>query len=76
MYYKSYSNPIINNYHYTTDGNRMSNPIEGEKHLVSNACVPLNELPDEQKGVTVKVAGKTLFEVRDSEVELRSENFY
>ncbi len=76
MYYKSYSNPIINNYHYTTDGNRMSNPIEGEKHLVSHACVPLNELPDEQKGVTVKVAGKTLFEGRDNEVELKSDNFY
>ena len=76
MYYKSYSNPIINNYHYTTDGNRMSNPISGEKHLISSACVPLNELPDEQKGVTAKVAGKSLFEVRDNEAELKNDNFY
>ena len=76
MYYKSYSNPIITNYRYSADGDRISNKIENEKHLISNSCVPLNELPDIQMGVIVKANENALTEIRNEEEEITEDKFF
>lgn len=76
MYYKSYSNPIITNYNYSADGDRISNKIDNEKCLVVDGCISLKELPDIQKGVSIKNGSTTLIEVRDEDVELKNNQYY